>query len=147
MKFYIASSFKLLDKVKLLSHIFEGEGHEITLKWWDRAFDTPTEGPVHTTELKKRYESLTNEEFYSRPECKIAYETDFQAIKDCNVLIMVADDKPRKYNGANIEIGMALALEKPVVSVGVLDNSAMYYPVIQCSTFGELLSALEGVLV
>lgn len=139
MKVYIASSFALIPRIIRVAKELEAAGHEVLVKWWDRAFDLPTEGPVHTTILKRRYESLSPEEFYSRPECKIAYETDFEGVLECDVLLFVADPEPRNYTGANVELGMALALDKECMVLGRLPNSAMYYPVRWFTTIEAVL--------
>ena len=143
MKVYIASSFNLISKVIALEEALEKAGHVITTKWWKRAYNIPTEGLVHTTELKKRYDALSSQEFYSRSECKLSFEFDFKGVKDAEALIFVADDNPRAYNGANIELGIALGNNKPCLSIGALNNSVMYYPVLKCNTLQELLDHLS----
>ena len=127
MKFYIASSFNLIPKIEKVVQKLEEEGHEILVKWWTRAG------------LKKQFMSLTPYEFYAEPECKYAFERDFQGIKECDAFVFVADDEPRSYNGGNVEIGMAFGMGKPVYSIGPLVNSAMYYGVTRCASIEEVL--------
>lgn len=146
MKIYIASSFRLLGRVVWLADELEKMGHEITVKWWAREYEIPGERkPVKTTELKERYEFMGPDEFYARPETRLSYEADFKGVKDSQALILMADDEPRKYNGANIELGIAIGDNKPCFSLGALENSVLYYPVIKCRTFLELLSHLEEI--
>lgn len=144
MKIYVASSFSLIDKVEAVVKELESVGHEITIKWWARAFNIPSEGLVHTIELKKRYANLKPQDFYARPECKWSYETDFIGVKDADILVLVVDDIPRAYNGANIELGIALSDNKRCYSIGNLENSALYYPVIKCKSIIELLEAIKN---
>jgi len=132
MKIYIASSFSLLDDIESLVYQLELEGHEICVKWWTRI------------ELKHKFAPLEPDTFYNEPECKYAFERDLQGIKDCDCLIFYADhDNERKYTGASVEIGIAIALNKPVYSLGRIQNSAMYYPLIRCKNRYELFKNLN----
>lgn len=130
MRIYIASSFSLIPKILELVNQLELLGHLITVKWWERQH------------LKNQFAMLNADVFYARPECEYAFKTDLEGIKNSDILILVADDKPRAYNGANIELGMALALNKPCYSIGNLENSAMYYTVIKCTTVDDLILKL-----
>jgi hypothetical protein len=143
MKIYLASSFSLVPRVQRISDILEENGYNIICKWWKRAYKTENLGVVETTELKKMYDNLPPEEFYSRHETKWSYEHDFKGVKDADILILIANDFPKAYNGANIELGIALSDEKPCFSLGVLENSVLYYPVKKCKTVNELLIKLK----
>jgi len=140
---YIASSFSLIDRVSLIAERIENLGHTIAVKWWDRSWDIPGEGEVHTTDLKERYKDLDPDEFYNKPACKIAYESDVEGVKACDVFLFVAGDEPRAYNGANIELGIALGAGKPCYSIGTLATSALYYAVYRCGDEGHFLRILE----
>lgn len=143
MKVYIASSFSLIPKVSIISKALENSGHKITMKWWDRAFNIPSEGLVHTTELKKKYATLSPEDFYKRPECKIVHDTDKRGVFEAEVLLFVADSNITVYNGANVELCMADAWGKPRICIGELANSALYYGMTFCSTVEEVLLHLS----
>lgn len=144
MKIYIASSFKLIDRVEWLAHELESLGHEITVKWWAREYEIPGEiAPVKTTELKERYEFLTPDDFYARPETKLSFDSDVKGVKEAQALIFMADDEPRAYNGANIELGIAIGENIPCFSLGELEKSVLYYPVLRCKTVPELLFYLK----
>ncbi len=132
MKIYIASSFKLVDKVKEVVKALEEDGHVITVRWWERL------------ELKHKFAPLSPFEFYAEPECRYAYNRDRLGIQEADALVFVADDEPRPYNGANVELGMADAWGKPCYSVGRLENSAMYFNVTRCESIGHLLCCLSG---
>lgn len=149
MRFYLASSFSLIDKVEDACQRLERAGHEITVKWWSREYDIPGEGKVKTTALKDRYDKLEPGLFYERPETRISYDADFQGVLDADVFILIADDEPRAYNGANIELGIALASHKPCYSIGTLDNSVLYLDVTQCDEVGGVLNSLRegGILL
>jgi len=143
MRVYIASSFSLLDQVKAVAEVLEREGHSITVKWWDRKYDIPGERGVHTVELKKRYDELDPDEFYSKPETWFSYESDAQGVKDADALVFVADAEPRKFNGAAVELGMALGAEKPCYLLRCLENSVLYAPVIRCKDPQDLICKLQ----
>lgn len=140
---YIASSFSLIPRVDLIAKRIENMGHTIAVRWWDRSWEIPGEGQVHTTDLKERYKDLDPDEFYKKPACKFAYESDVRGVKDCDVFLFVADDEPRAYNGANVELGIALGAGKPCYSLGVLATSALYYAVTRLKSQRRFLEILE----
>lgn len=131
MKIYIASSFSLIEKVEKACKLLEEAGHEILVKWWTR---------LH---LKQKFDILEPDEFYEEPECGIAYERDFNGIMNCDVLFFVADDKPRCYTGANVELGIALGNAKRCISIGRLQNSALYWAVYRAKDIDEVLEMLD----
>ncbi len=147
MKIYVASSFKLVEKVKSAVEALEEAGHEITVKWWARMFDIPGErDQVQTTDLKERYESLSQDEFYERKETFVSFASDYWGVKEADVFLIVADSTPRKFNGANVELGIAISDRKPCFSIGELETSVLYYPVIRCSDIDEVIQILgEGI--
>ena len=130
MKIYIASSFSLIPKILDLVNKLELLGHVITVKWWERQY------------LKNQFAMLNADIFYAQPECEYAFNTDFKGIKNSDILILVADEKPRAYNGANIELGMVLAFNKKCFSLGNLENSAMYFTVTKCNSVDDLLKLI-----
>ena len=142
MKFYLASSFKLIDKVQEVCEAIEGYGHSITVKWWSREYDIPNEGKVNTIVLHNRYESMTYEEFYNRPETRRSYLDDFKGIVQADIFIFVADEIPRKYNGANVELGIALANNLMCFSIGNLELSPLYYDVLRRNSIEDILKEL-----
>ena len=142
MKFYLASSFKLIEKVEATASIVEGWGHTITEKWWERPYQVEGLGLIQTDKLHDLYDDLPSEDFYSKPECKFSFEADYNGVMDADVFLFVADDKPRKYNGANVELGIALAAMKYCAYIGVLENSVLYYPVKKFKDVEELLRYL-----
>lgn len=143
MKLYIASSFSLIDQIKTVSAVLEAFGHEITCKWWERLYQVEDKEMI-TTELKKKYDDLPSEIFYSKPETRKSYESDHEGIFEADVLLFLADIRiARKYTGANIEFGIALGLEIPCIIMGKVTNSVMYYPAHKITNFSELITALE----
>jgi hypothetical protein len=143
VKIYIASSFSLTEKVAQLAKVLESYGHTITVRWWDRSFDVEGEGQVHTQELKARYEELEPEEFYRKPGAYTAFITDFMGVKEAEALVFVAAEQPRKYNGATVELGIALGDNKPCFSLGNLEKSVLFYPVQRCRSPQDLVECLE----
>ena len=130
MKIYLASSFSLIPRIEAVCKELESVGHEITVKWWER---------LH---LKMDLAPLSPEVFYNHPETAYAYNRDFKGIVDADILVFVADEKERSFNGANVELGIALALNKPCFCVGVLPNSALYYPVIFTKDIQDLVQSI-----
>jgi len=145
MKIYVASSFRLVERVISTVEALEKAGHEITVKWWERMYDIPGERtPVQTVDLKKRYEALSPDEFYERPETLISFKSDFEGVKDAEAFVFVADEEPRKFNGANVELGIAMGDLKPCFCIGELETSVLYYPVIRCSDVEEVIEIMES---
>ena len=81
--------------------------------------------------------------FYEKPETKLSFECDYKGVKNADIFIFVADDTPRKYNGANVELGIALSDKKPCFSIGVLENSVLYYPIVKCANIQEVISRIS----
>lgn len=131
MKFYIASSFSLITEIKELVSFLESKGHTISVRWWERAG------------LKKIFDKLTPDEFYAEPECEYAFGRDLAGIRESDALILLTTDVPKKHVGANIEVGMAFGMEKPVFSLGNLVNSAMYWGIYRCKTPEEILEQMS----
>ena len=140
LKVYIASSFSLKDKVVAVEKALETSGYNVLCKWWTGLDYIPWERRT----LKDYAKDASVEEFYSHPGCANAFKRDFQGVKDADFLVFVADDAIRKYNGANIELGIALGDNKPCFSIGKLENSALYYPVVKCSSIDELLTKIPS---
>lgn len=133
MKIYIASSFSLIPRVEKVCEILEEAGHEVLVKWWTRL------------DLKKKFDVLEPDDFYEEPECGIAYERDFNGVMACDVLLFVADDKPRYYTGANVELGIALGNSKRCMSIGKLRNSALYWNIYRAKDMNDVLETLALV--
>lgn len=129
MKIYLASSFANKELVQELANELEQEGHKITTEWW------------HTDFKKTIFKP--DAEWYADEKILAISQRNFNGIREADALILVANQTPVKYNGANIELGFALALNKQCFSIGYLERSAMYVPVIQCKTKTELLSRLK----
>lgn len=136
MELYLASHFDLVDTVQVICEILEEEGHTILVKWWS----------THGFNMWDKKVALDSDAFYADPICEKIYEIDFNGVKNADALVLVGGVlDPVPFNGANIELGMALAYGKPCYSIGKLKSSAMYYPVIKCKNTDELVRALRGV--
>ena len=143
MKIYIASSFNLCERVEAISNILKNEGHEITVEWWNRNYIIEGEGEVNTQILKIRNDLLPPDIFYSLPECKLSYESDFKGVKEAEIFLFVADIKSRNYSGANVELGIALSDHKPCYYLGRLPNSVLYYKVKRCRDIWHFLDLIK----
>lgn len=134
MKIYLASSFRFVEDVKKLQEWLITEGsqkdqHEITCEWWH-------------TDYKQHLKTKTINEWFSEPVIKVIYQRSLQAIRECDLLILVSPE-PTKFNGANVEVGMALALGKPVIAYGQVEKSGMYEPLVRCSNLEQLALAMK----
>lgn len=128
MKIYIASSFRFTEQVRELARQLEKRLHTITCRWW-------------LVDYKIALDIADNDQWFSQPIIRTIYARSFKAIADADLLILVAPEATR-FNGANIEVGIALALHKPVVCLGELERSAMYEPLIRCPTMADLEQVL-----
>ena len=138
MKIYIASSFNLIPRVKLVAELVESKGHTITEKWWERVYDEGDGTPAKTTTLKKLYDSLSTEEFYARPNILLTYDKDFKGVMEADWFIFVADTKIKKFNGASVELGIALANKKPCILYGELEKSVLFCKLIRVNSLEEI---------
>ena len=130
MKIYLASSFDLVPVVQSVADYLEARGHTIVVKWWSKdGFD-----------MRDKKIDKTSRKFYEDPVCRLIFERDLAGVKHADAFVLVCGDTPRKFNGANVEYGIAIALGKPCYSIGALDNSAMYHPITQCKTVRGLVS-------
>lgn len=143
MKVYIGSSFSLIDKVEQVADLVESFGHEITEKWWKRVYQVEGLGKTQTNNLKKVYDGLTWDEFFAKSETSASFIKDFHGVKNADAMIFVADDKPRKFNGASIEAGIAIGDDKPVYLLGELQTSVMFASMIKCVDKMELIGRLQ----
>ena len=126
MKFYLASSFDLVERVKKVVAILRKDGHEITVEWWHRDY--------------KQLPIQNDEEWYGHPKVREISERNFDGIRACDRFLFIGpSDRPTKFNGANVELGFAHALGKPCFSLGKLERSAMYVPVCRCDFIDEVL--------
>lgn len=143
MKIYIGSSFTMIPFVEELAQWLEDQGHEITEKWWCRPYQVEDLGEIHTSELKKIYDTLSWEEFYGKPETRKSFRLDYQGVTKADLMIYQAGDTPRKYNGATLEAGIAVAQHKPVLLIGELETSVMFSTFTKVRNYPELKKQLE----
>ena len=116
-KVYLASKFPFADRVAEIAETLKEHGIEITKDWWN--FDYKTL-------------DLPDDEWYRHPDVVRISQENFKAIDRADALVIVANgDDVCKFNGANVELGYAIAKGKPCYSIGKLDRSAMYAPVLQ----------------
>ena len=88
MRVYIATGFKLQNRYKEIKKELENLGHTITHDW------------TGAEEINKEQAQL-----------------DFKGVIDCDFLVGIFEDE-YKYKGAICEVGMAIALYKPVFILG-----------------------------
>lgn len=117
MRVYIASSFDNKVVVEAVADVMMDAGHTVTVVWW-------------TTDFKTALGEMPDEEWYRHPKIASVRWRNFLGIDDADALIIVSPKK-RKYNGANVELGYAIAKKKIVVAYGELERCAMYQGVPQ----------------
>ncbi len=86
MKFYVAGKFEDKERVRLAQRCIEAAGHEITHDW------------------------TMAEALGGRSEAR----DDMEGVKDADALLFVNVDPDLLYAGSLVEIGMAVAWDKPV---------------------------------
>ena len=141
LRVYIASSFNQIDKVKMVSSFLENCGFKITGKWWDRVYHVGSD-IKSTKELKKEYDNLNWFVFRNKKQSIESFYSDFKGIVDSDILVFVASDDKKKYNGASVEYGIAVGLNKRCYLLGELENSVMFNKLIKVDTIHELIDEL-----
>jgi hypothetical protein len=127
---YIASSFDLTDRVEKVYQALTDAGYEVPDIWWHR-------------DLKGI--GLPDEEWYQHPYVVTIANRHWNSIENVDVFVLVApEEQPKKYNGANIELGYALGNGLDCYAVGELERSAMYEPVTRLDSVEELVDELRG---
>jgi nucleoside 2-deoxyribosyltransferase len=138
-KVYLASSFALIPRVIELANILESHGHRITIKWWEKS----------KLNVHDEHDTWSPEKYFTDPEtvenCRKVFERDFNGVEQCDLFILVAGNTPQKFNGANIELGIALALGKTCMAIGNLENCALYYPVFKYKDIRGLINGIRQV--
>ena len=129
MKVYIASSFQLVEKVIETEQILWKNGIEVTQAWWKKDY-------------KKM--SIPDDWWYKDDDVKKISKKNFDAIDEADMVLLVCPDvSPIRFNGANVEVGYAIAKGKPVYSIGALQRSAMYVPIRRLHNINEFLEAVK----
>ncbi len=134
VKVYLASSFKLKDRVERIAEKLKKNGYDITREWW------------HTNFKKDDgMDELSDREWYQHEDVEWVVQESFDAIEEADIYILVApEDYTKKFNGANIEFGYALAKGLECYSIGEIERTAMYQPLNKCSHIDELIKELEA---
>ncbi len=129
MKIYIASKFAFKEKVIAISNELKSEGYTITCEWWN-------------DDIKKI--PCSNEEWYIHPDVITIRNRDFKGVDDCDVLILVSSYiEPISFNGANVELGYAIAKNKKIIIAGRVDRNALYSGILFCNGTQHLKNELE----
>jgi nucleoside 2-deoxyribosyltransferase len=135
-RFYLASAFDLRERVQQIAAYLERHGHVVPVQWWDPS------GDAHVSKTA----SGSDDEFYRRASVQATAARDFGGVATCDVFVLVAHDvEIRKFNGAAVELGYALALQKPAYAIGRLDRSAMFAHVRRARSIRDVLRS-EGLL-
>lgn len=123
---YLASSFSLTDRVQHIYEAITSEGHRVPDVWWNE-------------DLKEI--DLPDDEWYEHPDVQGIAQRHWGSIQRADTYVLVCPpETPKKYNGANVELGYAHALDLDCYAVGALERSAMYCPVTRVDSVDELLT-------
>lgn len=133
-RFYLASAFDLVRDVQRVCDALEARGHTVPVKWWN------LEGEAH----KAKTAPITEGEFYASDAVKATAARDFSGVATCDALVIITDGATRKFNGASIELGFALAKGKPCYALGMLDRSAMFADVRHGLTLEAIVAEVEA---
>jgi nucleoside 2-deoxyribosyltransferase len=130
MRVYLASSFALKGRVQSISDELALRGIETTVAWWRR-------------DAKERLAGLDDDDWYADGTVRGIFRADLAGVDSADALVLVCpEDAPCKFNGANVELGYALAKGKPLFAVGKLDRSALYASVTRCADVQDLVGKL-----
>lgn len=128
---YLASSFKLADRVERVYQALQEAGHVVPDVWW------------RDKRLADQHPDAGTDEYFEHDEVHEMALRHFQNIAECDTFVLVAPkDRSRKFNGANIEYGFALAYTLHCYAVGQIERSAMYEPITRVDTVDELVEEL-----
>lgn len=130
---YLASSFSLRDRVQFVCDSLETHGFAVPDQWWHDA-----DGQADLKEIDKSDDLWYQDE---RVIEKANQHWSTINVVDAFVLVAPAHDT-KKFNGANIELGYAIANDLPCFAVGRLERSAMYQPVTQVGNSQQLIDEL-----
>ena len=133
MRLYVASSFSRADTVRTIAAGLEKAGHTIPDVWWNVNED-------------REAGCASDAEWHGRPEIRALAARHWTTIKEADALVVVGNlsesNDRQRFTGANVELGYALALGKPVVVVGRVKRSAMYSDCIFAESPGAMLRLL-----
>jgi nucleoside 2-deoxyribosyltransferase len=134
LRFYLASSFALRDRVQGVCEQLESLGHFVPVQWWDHSAES---------HQMKANAYITDDQFYASRSVQTTAARDFGGVTVADVVILVTDpEKPIKFNGAMIELGYGLALGKKCFALGQIERSAMFAHVGRAERLEEILEAL-----
>jgi nucleoside 2-deoxyribosyltransferase len=130
MKVYLASSFALKGRVQAITDELASKGVETTVSWWRR-------------DAKERLAGLGDDDWYADGTVQEIFRTDLAGVDAADALVLVCpEDAPCRFNGANVELGYALAKGKPLFAIGKLERSALYASVTRCADVRDLVRKL-----
>jgi nucleoside 2-deoxyribosyltransferase len=131
MKIYLASKSTMEKQVREVSEELKKQGHQMTVEWWDFP--------------KARNIVAENDElWFQHKHIQWICDRDLKAVESADILILVANaDEETRFDGANVELGYAMALGKPCISVGKITRSAMYAQIHRCGSITELVSHVK----
>lgn len=131
LRIYIASSFDEVVLCEAVCQQMRASGHTVPDVWWN-------------TRTKDSLVGVSDLEFYGSPLIQSIAARHWETIREVDAVIIVSSMKhERSFTGANVEIGFAHGLNKPIFSLGKLKRSAMYCPIIKCGNMADLISSIN----
>lgn len=112
----------------------EARGHVVAVKWWN------LEGEAH----KAKTAPISESQFYGSDAVQATAARDFGGVATCDVLVIITDGPARKFNGASVELGYALAMGKECFALGTLDRSAMFAHVRHGFSLEGIIAEVEA---
>ncbi|MEZ4156655.1 MAG: hypothetical protein R3B52_01575 [Candidatus Paceibacterota bacterium] len=136
MKYFIASSWKNMKQVQLLTENLSALGNEVFSYVSDKRNFVPE------SELKDDQEKFKNKDWKSDAEIRQLYEQDLEGLRESDVFIMLLPAG----NSSHIEAGMAFALGKKTILIGNPEKVETHYLIFQehYQTVLDCITAVKG---
>lgn len=141
IKVYLAGFFDTRERLVGIRRQFIAAGYAVTSSWLDEAPENQPKGAKTLTEAE------SNSNFAFTQEDLLHYaERDFADVVGSDMLIVdTLDVTPR--GGREVEVGIALALNKPVIVVGPERNVFHKLAIQHYTGWGDAMADLESLPV
>lgn len=134
MKAYIASSSMFEEECEELSKFLKGFGISVTRKWWR----------FHKTDALD-LSGLPDIDFYNHYQVQFIREADFRAIREADMVIVIAHYPEKALTGSLIEVGYAIAQNKIVIFMGRMKRCTMASGCIHIKRKAELEQLIRRI--
>ena len=130
-KVYIASAYQRRDQMRTYALDLQRIGWEVTSSWLQQTL--PFDAPVKS---------------FPESEMSKLAEQDVEDIRRADIFVTYTEPVSRRYprGGRHVEFGIALALHKPILIVGAVEN--IFHTLISCGrrfdAWSDLLDWIES---